>query len=257
MKLPGYDRFPSLAAPPMPDSFWQGWESIVERVRGETSKGARLLAIECYPGVFVDEIVRVFAEALRPDLLLTAEACYRDPQEIACMVARDLTCDPVFGRMNGFTIHDWADPTLVAGQRARLSGSTGGLAIVIGTGTELLAASPGPAGLRRLATLGNPTALPRQPGLQLGGPQPGREPRVEIQARVLPRLARRGPHQEERAWNSGLPAGYDGPGVAQDGDRRSVSERAPASRHPPFPGGPFLRPGPVGRPVDARRLRPG
>ena len=141
-QLPSYDRLPAIAAPRMPDSFWQGWESIVERVRGEVSKGARLLAIECYPGVFVDEIARVFAEALLPDLALLTEACYREPQEIAQIVARALTCDPVFGRMNGFTIQDFADPARVAAQRAKLSNSSGGLVVIIGTGTELLAPDP-------------------------------------------------------------------------------------------------------------------
>jgi mannose-6-phosphate isomerase class I len=139
---PSYDRFPCIAAPAAPDSFWQGWESILERVRGEAPQGARVLAVECYPGVFVDEIARVFAEALRPDLLLLTEDCYREPREIARMVARDLTGDAVFGRMNGFTIRDFADPSRVAAQSARLSNASGGLVVIVGTGTELLAPHP-------------------------------------------------------------------------------------------------------------------
>jgi len=62
-ELPNYDRFPTIAAPAPPDSAWQGWQPILERLRGEVSRGARRLAVECYPGVFVDEIARAFAEA--------------------------------------------------------------------------------------------------------------------------------------------------------------------------------------------------
>ena len=88
------------------------------------------------------QIARVFTEALRPDLLLLTEDCYSEPGEIARMVARDLTGDPVFGRMNGFTIRDFADPSRVAAQSARLSNASGGLVAIVGTGTELLAADP-------------------------------------------------------------------------------------------------------------------
>ena len=140
--LPTYDRFPAIAAPSTPDSLWQGWRSILERIRGEVSKGARLLAVECYPGVFVNEIASAFAEALSPHLMLRTEDCYREPCDIDRMVARDLTCDPVFGRINGFIIEDFADPLRLASQRARLPEARDGLAVIAGCGTELIAPEP-------------------------------------------------------------------------------------------------------------------
>jgi len=66
----------------------------------------------------------------------------QEPCDIDRMVARDLTDDPVFGRMNGFTIHDFADESRLSSQRARLREAPDHLAVIVGTGTNLLAADP-------------------------------------------------------------------------------------------------------------------
>ncbi len=142
IELPSYDKFPVVEAPLFPDCAWQGWQSIRERLLGEVSGGARLLAVECYPGVFVDEIARVLAGALNPCLVLRVGDCYKPPDEIARMVAHDLTEDRVFGRMNGFTIEDFADPARLAAQRKRLRETRGPLTVIVGTGTELIAPHP-------------------------------------------------------------------------------------------------------------------
>ncbi len=140
--LSNYDKLPVVEVPSLPDSAWQGWQAIVERLRGEVSGGARLLAVECYPGVFVDEIERVLADALHPSLLLRVDDCYHAPGDVDRMVAHDLTADRVFGRMNGFTIEDFVDPARLESQRARLRETPGRLTIIVGTGTELIAPDP-------------------------------------------------------------------------------------------------------------------
>src|SRR6266513_2417927 len=109
-RISEYDKFPVIPVQSPGACAWQGWRSMVEDIRGQVSKGARRLAIECYPGVFEDEISAAFSEALMPAQVVRVRDNYKSPRDIEAMTSRELTDDPVFGRMNGFVIKDFVDP---------------------------------------------------------------------------------------------------------------------------------------------------
>jgi hypothetical protein len=126
-------------------------------------KGARVIAVECYPGVFEDAVAEALSQGLRPALVLRTNDCWKRSADIDAMIARDLTDDPVFGRMNGFTIDDFADHQLVEQARTALAGAQG-LVLILGTGTRLIAPCARSADLRRHGALGNPDAHARGQG---------------------------------------------------------------------------------------------
>jgi mannose-6-phosphate isomerase class I len=136
-----YDKYPAIRVPVDGECVWQGWSAILQRIRAQISRGARVVAVECYPGVFEDAVLEALSQGLRPARVFCTRDCWKPGPEIDAMVARDLTGDPVFGRMNGFTIDDFADPMLVERARAALAASTG-LVLILGTGTRLIAPAP-------------------------------------------------------------------------------------------------------------------
>jgi mannose-6-phosphate isomerase class I len=99
-----------------------------------------VVAVECYPGVEVDEVRRAFTEGLRPVIVVDVRQAYKDAAEIERMCAPYLGDDPVFGRMNGLRISDFLEPGRQAGLRKRMAGAQGGVVLVVGTGASLLAA---------------------------------------------------------------------------------------------------------------------
>lgn len=125
-----------------PDSAWSGWQAIGQRIGGELSRGATRMAFECYPGVSENAIWLALESALRPAFVVRTSAIWKDPAELNRMVARDLTDDPVFGRMNGFTIEDFADPSRLELCRAEIREHGTSPIVVIGTGTSLLLSEP-------------------------------------------------------------------------------------------------------------------
>ena len=134
-----YDKFPAVRADAPHRCAWQNWPEILDVLRGEIARGARRIAIECYPGVYEDDLARVVAEGLAPCRILRTADCWKPAAEIDAMVARELTDDPVFGRMNGFVIDDFADPEKLA----RLRSTTDAQPLVIlGAGTELIEPAP-------------------------------------------------------------------------------------------------------------------
>jgi len=136
-----YDKFPSIRVPVRQESVWQGWREIVARIAGEAARGAQTISVEIYPGVFEEQVLEAFVEGLHPAHVFRTRECWKSPKEIAAMLSRDLTDDPVFGRISRLTIGDFADPRRTA-QLHEACRSAEGMTLIFGTGTRLLAPEP-------------------------------------------------------------------------------------------------------------------
>jgi hypothetical protein len=98
-----------------------------------------VLAVECYPGVHLDEVRQAFSEGLRPVLVVDVRQAYKDANEVERMCAPYLGDDPVFGRMNLLTLGDFLDPGRAAVLRGRVEAARSGLVLVVGAGAALVA----------------------------------------------------------------------------------------------------------------------
>ena len=124
------------------DSSWQGWNEILHHIRAEVSRGARRFAVECYPGVFEDEISAAFSEGLKPVHVFRVRDCYKSPGEIEGITSQELTDDPVFGRLSDLLIEDFLDPARAAALREQLDRNRDQVSLIVGTGTSLIEANP-------------------------------------------------------------------------------------------------------------------
>jgi hypothetical protein len=134
-----YDKRPFTAVGPEA-ACHVGWPQVVERLRGLKTRPRCVLAVECYPGVDVDEAKRAFSEGLGPIVVVDVRQGYRHSTEIERLCAPYLGDDPVFGRMNGLRLADYLDPGRSASLRSRIEQTRQGLVLVVGTGAALLAA---------------------------------------------------------------------------------------------------------------------
>ena len=133
-----YDRQPSTPVGPA-SACEVGWPAIRARLQSLRSRRRCVVAVECYPGVHVDEVRKALTEGLRPALVVDVRQAYRDGAEIERMCAPYLGDDPVFGRMNGLSVGDFVDAGRAAVQRGRIDKAQAGLVLVVGTGAALLA----------------------------------------------------------------------------------------------------------------------
>lgn len=119
-----------------------GWREIGEQLshhisRRETKK--TVVAVECYPGVLVDEVLSGLKEMLNPDHIFPANEAMKFPEEIDQLVYPDVTDDRVFGYLTRLHIGDFFDNEKVAALRKKISGISEGIILVYGTGTSQLA----------------------------------------------------------------------------------------------------------------------
>jgi mannose-6-phosphate isomerase class I len=141
-RISEYDKLPTLSVQAAKNSSWQGWTEILDHIRSQVSRGARCFAIECYPGVFEDELAAVLDESLKPIQVLRVRDCYKSPSEIEGITSRELTDDPVFGRLSELQIEDFVDPSRAAALRELLTQNRNRVSVIVGTGTSLIEANP-------------------------------------------------------------------------------------------------------------------
>ncbi len=129
-----YDKHATIPISDCADDCAAGWESVVKRVLEDSP---RILCVECYPGVFVDEIERAISSIFNPRQVFRSSEVLKSPAVVERMVSPFLTDDPVFGRMNGLQVGDFMDPRKLARARDQISKADSRV-LVIGTGAALL-----------------------------------------------------------------------------------------------------------------------
>ena len=139
-----YDKFPSVRVPaPHAGSCWQGWDDIAGALREATAGRERaIIAIECYPGVHVDDVRAALQARLAPGLTLDSRDAFKPVAAIEAMVAPFLGGDdPVFGYLNTtLRLADFLEPDQLAGLRLRVrTHGARGTILVVGPGASLVA----------------------------------------------------------------------------------------------------------------------
>ncbi|REC48886.1 class I mannose-6-phosphate isomerase [Chryseobacterium pennipullorum] len=113
------------------------WKNIAEQL---TREAPQTIAIECYPGVFLEEII-TSAKLLNPELIINTTEAMKTEDEIAAMVQKYVTDDPVFGYISPLELEDYFDQTKIAALQ-NMIGDLNGRAVVVGPGATLLCRQP-------------------------------------------------------------------------------------------------------------------
>ncbi len=92
--------------------------------------------MECYPGVFIRDIVEAISHHMQGWRVILAEEALLPEAAIEERFAKQITEDPVFGRMSGTTLADFFDADSLAGLAREAAGAS--KVVVIGTGATLV-----------------------------------------------------------------------------------------------------------------------
>src|SRR5918996_5918724 len=98
-----YDKVPFIPVGSA-DECCVGWSPVVDRLRDAAGGRRRrvrgrercVVAVECYPGAFTEDIRLALMRGLEPALLYDATCCLKAPHEVDRMLAPVLGDDPVF-----------------------------------------------------------------------------------------------------------------------------------------------------------------
>jgi hypothetical protein len=139
-RVPNYDKYPVVRVPGRDRDVWRGWPAVGERLRQAVrarGTGKTVVVVECYPGLYEDEVLPALERALSPALSVRASDGLLAPDDVEALVARDLGDHPVFGRLSPLELEAFFDQERLLGLRARVERATG-CVIVYGTGAALI-----------------------------------------------------------------------------------------------------------------------
>ena len=111
-----------------------GWDAVLPALRESVvTRGGRTLAVECYPGVCTNDLLRRLGASFSGSEIFCVASAYKDAETLKAQFQPLLTDDPVFGRMGERRIAVYFEPERLTQMREQI-GASPGLAIVVGTG---------------------------------------------------------------------------------------------------------------------------
>lgn len=131
-----YDKYPETVIDGFDGEAFAGWRQIQEEL-GAAMSGNRVLTVDCYPGVYDDELLPALKEAVSPDTVILTEELFYDGEKLTELMAPFLTEDRVRGTMYFGTLEYFIDRKKLEEAR-RLVKEAGGTVLVYGFGAALV-----------------------------------------------------------------------------------------------------------------------
>lgn len=156
MESSNFDRFPEVRI--NGGKGWQGWDDVSAQlgvaIAGleKAKKGRKVIALECYHGVSVKEIVDQLREGLADQVgkapgfwgvhgvhFLDAADAMLDEKSVGEKVYPYVTDDPVFGYITPLSLVDFFDAGRVGELQTKVAGISEGIVLIYGVGASLIA----------------------------------------------------------------------------------------------------------------------
>lgn len=133
-----YDKRPVVRVAGMENACWQGAAEIGRVLRAEADRRqARTIVVECYPGVFCDQIERLLHRAFPAAVRFDVRQAMKSEREIDALLREDITDDELFGFMTRREMDCYFDAGKVRSLRAAIASAP--CAVVYGVGAAYVA----------------------------------------------------------------------------------------------------------------------
>ena len=143
LKKSNFDKFPRINV--AGHNCVEGWADVIKAILEKTSEAADnkiSIVIECYHGVYQDEMLKAFKTHMPTAKAIDASVAMKSSAEIEKMVYPFVTDDPVFGYMAPLHLADFFDHTKVAQLQDEISRSSNEIYITYGMGASLVETAP-------------------------------------------------------------------------------------------------------------------
>ena len=126
MRKPNYDKTP---ATPVEGNIFIGWENIIPEIQAVAAE--RQIIVETYPGIYEDEIIKVFSEAFGP--IVNTRSLMKSEEDIRSMTQPFMTDDVLFGYLTSLRINDFFNEAKLTAARNSTP------KVIVGVGASLAA----------------------------------------------------------------------------------------------------------------------
>jgi mannose-6-phosphate isomerase class I len=135
-----YDKHPFVNITGRPNEAWEGYGEIINEITrklSQISKQKKVIAIECYPGFYEEDILTVI-NGIENNMVINADDISFAGEKITSMIDRNLTDDRVFGVLSCHRLEEFFDQDKLVGIRDSINSVTDGTVMIYGTGASLV-----------------------------------------------------------------------------------------------------------------------
>lgn len=139
-----FNKYPVVEVSENSADCFVGWDVIAMQLKeaiGKLEAANPKVAIDCYQGIFLEEVEKELLQKLNYDVLVKSTDAFKSEEEVAEMVYPDVTDDRIFGFMTKLKLADFFDKEKLAQQKQKLVEQKG-ISIVYGEGASLLVDEP-------------------------------------------------------------------------------------------------------------------
>jgi len=238
---------------------YPGWNLIGSHLREKLpkGKGRKIISIETYQGVYLEDLRSQISKILEPDILIDTGTCLKSEREIRNLTQPDVTDDRVFGFLTRLNMAELFDSKKLQEAISLIEESGDALIVIIGYGTVLLHNEPDMLIYADMARWEIQQRMRRNEVDNLG--IRNREEPLGMKYRrayfVDWRICDRVKKETMHRWDYVLDTNQKEHPKLAPGEAVREGLRQTAGR--PFSVVPFFDPGPWGGPVDEREIRTG
>ncbi|CAN5659196.1 class I mannose-6-phosphate isomerase [soil metagenome] len=142
VKKSNFDKYPEVEV--TGHTCVEGWKDIIVSLietSGKEQLHKMVIAIECYHGVYTNEIVEAFKNILPQALYINASSAMKTAEEIDAIVYPFVTDDPVFGYITPLDLADFFDVDKIAELKQEVKSASNNVVIIFGYGATLIEAT--------------------------------------------------------------------------------------------------------------------
>ncbi len=140
-----FNQVPVVHVSEFSNGYSGGWDRIFGELFSQLydgNPGKKVIVIDCYQGVIFEDLLGIFTERLKPDLVITSRDYFLAPEEISRITWPDVTDDRIFGYLTRLTFKDFISNEKLAACMSRIDSVTRGTVLVFGYGAALVARRP-------------------------------------------------------------------------------------------------------------------
>ena len=140
MKQINFEKFPEVKIEGYTCA--SGWDKVKETILSEidrVNKSTTIIAVDCYHGVYSDEIIENLKELGSITKVMDSKAALLSEEQINTMVYPYVTDDPVFGYITPLSIIDFFNQQAITQLQEEISSIETGVVVVVGTGASIIA----------------------------------------------------------------------------------------------------------------------
>jgi mannose-6-phosphate isomerase class I len=143
--ISNFNKIPVIHVREFNNGYFKGWDNIFGKIYENINDSVinkNIVVVDCYQGVFFEELLKIFAENLQPGLIITSNDFFLPPEVIQNITWQDITDDRIFGYLTRLNINDLVNQVKLDSCRKEAESFSTGTVLVFGYGASLVVENP-------------------------------------------------------------------------------------------------------------------